>query len=664
MDMDKIKNFFIFHVEKMIMVVVVAASGFLVYQGLNQPNILETIQPDRLTADAKQVRSALDENHNEAIIPERIPNFSIVQRTDKTLEKVNPNLYSLRHPWDVVNSSGLTRRQDPQLFRPKAVQVQGVITTLAMRSGTGEYVLKDLEPADPVEKVKKAPKKSRRQLRMESMMGEDDGSYEEDFEGMFDSAAADSSVTEPVVPVRSFDAANDDGFRPTQTKHFKNDATQYPIPTLGWFIAGTAVVPHKMMFESFEHSLKDAEGYDFMNRDQPFYRGYELQRADVTDKPVDQLVEEDWIKRDGRQEVTYDAIVFWSGFAPELVPDDYRDVTLTMWIPPVLLDDYASFALHPLVPMLPKSEIDARENVDTWTGEEEIEITDFFRKEDQAVQSLKAQQNQTPMFAESNQFAGMPIPDPAEYKMVRFYDFATDPKRDPNSPKPGRKYVYRVRVSIDDPNFPSDFRYQPELKTLHPDAHKRVKELLAKARTEKDRDYQRWTEWSEASQPVSLPDLGQHYMGQVEAKAARPVQVGNRTIAYEAIPPTAKMVISQFSPEVNTRLPMTVEVTEGSVLSGEADFAEVIDPIALEVRKFQYVDEEGEPIPDKKVRIVSNASVIDIDGGAKLDIDSSDGMTTPGYMLIFDPSGGLQVKPEVEDQRKYRIYSFAEERGE
>ena len=142
------------------------------------------------------------------------------------------------------------------------------------------------------------------------------------------------------------------------------------------------------------------------------------------------------------------------------------------------------------------------------------------------------------------------------------------------------------------------------------------------------------------------------------------MQVGNRTIEYEAIPPTAKMVISKFSPELQARVPMVLDVTEGPVLSAQADFADVIDPIDLTIKKFQYLDEDGEPIPDKKVNVISGTTVIDINGGGKLEIDASEGIREPGYMLIFDPNGGLSVHSEADDQTMYRTYSFADERGE
>ena len=550
MDIDKIKDFFIFHVEKMIVAVVVAASAFLVYQGLNQPNILDTVKPEGLQSDATQVRADLDEDHNEAIIPEREPTFSIVERTDEILTPVKPELYALEHTWDVVTSSGMSRRGDPLLFKPKAVQAKGVITTLAMRSGADEYAIKELEQADPVEKVEKVRKPSRRELRRQSAMSdgdeEEDYSEEEEFD-MFDPSMFDPSMAEVAGPIRKLAAEHDKGFRPTTTKHFKNDGTQYPVPRLGWFIAGTAVVPHKLIFESFEHSLKDADEYDFANRDQPLYRGFQLQRADVTDKKVDELVEEDWVKRDGFTDVTYDAIVYWSGVAAELVPDDYRDVTLTMWIPPVLLDDYSTFALHPMIPMMTQAEIAAAEGGIEVDATEKIDETDFIFGADQAVAAATTRPGMT---LDSLLAYGMAEDEPAEYKMVRFYDFATDPRGDNDAPKLGRKYVYRVRVAVDDPNFPSDFKLQPARKTLHPEVFSRIKPLLAEARTKKVRQYMRWTEWSDPSEPAMLPSPEQHFVGKVTAKSSRPVDVSGRSVNYERDPPTAKMVISQFSPEV------------------------------------------------------------------------------------------------------------------
>jgi hypothetical protein len=495
------------------------------------------------------------------------------------------------------------------------------------------------------------------------MMMEDDTMMEEEM-FMEDAYAMDPSMSGTTGPVRKFDSEHDWGVRPGSTTHFQHETPQKPVPAIGWFIAGTAVVPHKDLHDSYERALKDALGYNASTRDRPTYADFQLQRADVTNKSVDQLVEADWVQRDGRYQTTYDAIFFWSGFAPELVPKDYRDNALTMWIPPVLLDDYSRFVLHPMIPMLPKSEIDAL------TADEEIipenlapEEEDPFRFDTEVTMDDLSRQGQTMSYTDYSSYGQIEI-DPVDYKLIRFYDFASDPRRDDNAPRPGRQYVYRVRVALEDPNFPANplGGNQPPLKTMDAEALQRVTVLFKRAKEEGKRDYKRWTEWSEPSEPTALPSPEQHFAGTVEAKSLRTIQVGNRTVPFERDPPEAKMVISQFDPKLQTRVPMHVDVTEGSVLSAEADHIDVIDPITLEIRKYQILDEEGEPIEDEKVGVTSGTTVVDIEGGGKLDIHRDEQMTEPGYFLLFDPNGGLSVRPEVEDQHWYRIYSFAEER--
>ncbi len=121
---------------------------------------------------------------------------------------------------------------------------------------------------------------------------------------------------------------------------------------------------------------------------------------------------------------------------------------------------------------------------------------------------------------------------------------------------------------------------------------------------------------------------------------------------YESEPPKANVVISQFNTRLSTRMSMLLkDITEGAVLSSKAEFADVVDPITLEIKK----------VPDAE--IVSDVTVIDIDGGEPLAIQEGDGLLAPSLMLMFDSSGGLKVHEEVDDQEFYRIESFAEERG-
>ena len=65
--------------------------------------------------------------------------------------------------------------------------------------------------------------------------------------------------------------------------------------------------------------------------------------------------------------------------------------------------------------------------------------------------------------------------DPVDYKLIRFYDFAGFK----NSPQFGRKYVYRVRYAVNDPNFPFAETLQPKVSSMAPDVATRVQDPMA-----------------------------------------------------------------------------------------------------------------------------------------------------------------------------------------
>jgi hypothetical protein len=675
MDADKIQQFFLEHFEKMILVVVLGAAGFLVYSGTKYENILETHQPDRLIADAKQVRAAVDDDHNDQILPDRRPDFDIKKEIDRVRSELKPEHYAFDHlaPKDKTSS---VRRRDPVLQAPKAVQMHGVLASMAIRSPQGEYAVKDLEPADPIEvevEVVREPRERRGRGRgasgedgMEEMMEMFEMEDEMEMEMDMDMGMGGPSMGGAGATRRLSDAL---GMRPSSTRHFLSDTEQPPVPGMGWFIAGTAVVPFKSLHESYKSAFADADGYDPMRRDRPIFKGYEVQRADVTTKSVDQLQDADWVTRDGRKETIRDAIVLWSGFSPEIVPVDYReDETLTMWIPPVMLEDYSTFSLHPLIPMISMKEREQQEamsaqgNVPQEIKEGDIIIGEAGSRSNNQYGDGMEMAGEEMDDMEGGLFGGYggnpaAMKNPPEYKLIRFYDFALDPN-DPNAPKPNHQYVYRVRVVMEDPNFPQDPLLQPKFNTLAEDTYVRVMAKVASVEKDADPVKRRSAEsvitsqWSEPSDPVALPGLEKIYAGPVTERKVQPFRVGNRTVLVDAEPPKANVVVSQFKAAYGTRLPMFIEsITEGAVLSKTAEFGDIVDPITLEVKK----------LPDAKV--ISGATIIDLDGGLPLSIQEGEGLVEPGLMLLFDEDGGLAVHEEVDDQELYRSASFAEQRG-
>ncbi len=173
---------------------------------------------------------------------------------------------------------------------------------------------------------------------------------------------------------------------------------------------------------------------------------------------------------------------------------------------------------------------------------------------------------------------------------------------------------------------------------------------MSKAQATGTRQFERWTEWSEPCQPVSLPTLEDYFAGPVQPGTTNVWTVGGKNVTYMRDAPTAKIVASQYNPLYATRVPMRLDVTEGSVLSHKAEFADVVDQLTMEVKK----------LPDAE--LISDTTIVDIDGGLPLSITAD--LTEPGLMLIYDSSGKLVVTDDVDDQEFYRIYSYAEERGE
>ena len=369
-----------------------------------------------------------------------------------------------------------------------------------------------------------------------------------------------------------------------------------------------------------------------------------------------------------------------AGFGDEIVPSDYVIPGMTMWIPPIMLDSYRHFAINPLVPM--KSQRDLEQEallreaeskpVDTSIDVNQIELdrsgtasrggamSEYMMMDDdmgmggEGGEMYEDAGGMMGMGGAASGIAGKPAEEnPVDYKLLRFYDFhyMMGAKRDPDAPQFGRTYVYRIRYGVNDPNFPSDEKLQPKGKTLAPPVYERFTTLAQLATKEGKRTSTRWSEWSSPSPPTRLASPDQAAFGSVKAEKSRRATVGGRSIVIESASPHAEVVAASFDPRYGVFVPTLIDATEGTVLSKEVESADVVDPITYEVKKLE------------NPTIRSGSTIIDIEGGTKLEIVDEDTMVEPGLFLMMDSNGELQVRDAVEEQRLYRIKSFAKERG-
>jgi len=700
------QDFLFRHFEKFIFGVLVGLAVFLVYRGFQMPNFLAEQQPDKMEQGANQVKTAIDEDHWDSInvAESRLPTIDVVARTNESIRPVAGQLYRLNHPWEAKSIDVSVKRTDPAIAAPIEVLVTGVIGSIAVKSPPSkdplkesDYALKALENAEPIAAKAPEPKKQpkrRGRMSMEEMMGSGgegmmEGSGSEMYGGMEGMpgmegmlgmggmGGAGSMTGAGMKPARQIDAKKfDQGFRPLQAGRFE--------PAIGHFIAGVALMPHKQLFQAYEDAFQRADGYNPV-RDQPIYIGFQLERADVTDKSIDQLDDDDWKNRGTSKFFQQLLLKRWAGMAKEIVTGKYRDPELTTAIPPILLKNYTDFASHPKIPLgdedltrklpqlqdtapvgpiIPGADDDpfsganlgpARPGAgmmggsgmmggDMYGGEMGGDMYGGMGGDMYGGMGSGMGSGMGGGF-------GMNAPNIAnqpDHKLIRFYDFRDFSRTDPAAPVPGRKYVYRVRVAIEDPNFPRNASIQPRNSTLSADVFRRVEQETAKANTgKKTRNSVRWSEYSAPSSVVSLPPMSGMYAGPVAPAQVRKMQLDGKEVEVTQKPPTGKMVATQWDPTYQVPVPIVMDIVRGTILAKKGD-AEVPDPYGLVVKI----------LPEANIN--TQTVVVDLQGGQPLAISQDENQTAPGVILLFSPDGGLQVSDEIASQHDFQFYSFSE----
>ncbi len=677
----------------MVLVGIAAFSLFLIYQGTSYPMFKDTeLQPEELETKASSVKKSIDDPHNEAVLallpPEEPKTYP--QRIAQLQKQIPFDEYPHR-ALEQVREDLSIKRIDPKLVAPIELRMTGVLGAMAVRGGRNTtYPAMELEDAEPPEVEEEKPKsRDRRRGRrggsepsnmgsdemMMMMMGGGDPSMGSDAlmgmesqEGgpMGLGAMGGMSVTrrlEPKYnrgttvtgnPQQNMGAAMGAGGANAKPRPLKT------IPQSAYFIAGTAAMPHEALVESYKLTFEKTKGYKPM-RDRPIYLGYDVQRADVSKKSVDELGEDDWVDVDGWDRMNLFALSWWDGYAPDVIPADYRDPKLTALIPPLLIYDFTHFATHPKIPLKTMMEI-AREEADPLGNVVAPNIFDEDAEPGAAGRGAAAAGANGMMGNEMGMEMGMGMgmgmeaggmmtaeKNPAEFKMVRFYDFF-DP-RFKNPPQPGHDYVYRVRVKLEDPNFPENPALTPSLRSLSPEVFARVVPKIKAAESTKKRDFVIHTPWSEPSSPVRLPRLVNLYAGPItEPASTKDVQIENHEVEYVRSPPKAKAVATMWDWRYAVAVPAPLDIQAGSLLNDKLD-AEIVDPLTLVVKTK----------PNSNVR--SNAVVLDITGGEPLELHAEDELTRPGMVFVFDPvDGGLKVLEEIDDKFDYNMYTFTDDK--
>ena len=246
----------------------------------------------------------------------------------------------------------------------------------------------------------------------------------------------------------------------------------------------------------------------------------------------------------------------------------------------------------------------------------------------------------------------------SKYKLVRFFDFDAEA---------GKKYRYRIRLALEDPNNSPTAGQEVPLRHLDPDALKRVQQqrasepdLIPKYKALKYEDDQakiqaHWeacqitTDWSEPTNIVSLPNLDRFYAGNVPRNDPKSIKLDNgATLTYAGSEIQGTLLPVAFDRDNAVHVPSVQQVRRGTVLNFTAT-ANVAHPVSMLIKQ----------LPDYDFRL--NALVVDIRGGERLPGSSKDPLLSPAEFAVIDSNGEFVVQSELDDLDDFRKYTYYEE---
>ena len=243
----------------------------------------------------------------------------------------------------------------------------------------------------------------------------------------------------------------------------------------------------------------------------------------------------------------------------------------------------------------------------------------------------------------------LPPPD-VDYLLVRFFDFKA---------KTGKKYRYRVRVMVEDPNRPESPALSPRERALSDEVKSRLDVVKADEQRQNRRMWYLWTEWSDPSEVIAVNRHNLIRAGQIATvPRARVEPDGALTIPTSE--PSAKVMAIVWDKVNAVDVPLVTDAYRGAVLNFLTN-ADVIHPVTMHFKKVE------------NFRFRTDRLVMDFEGGIELpevkreDDDDDDDeaedagpQRAPTEFLFMDESGNMFVRSEFDDLTDFARYQVPE----
>jgi hypothetical protein len=668
-----ISNLLLKHGEKLGIVIVGICALMMVYKSLTREKLPPDKQASRLGEQITQARQSIEGfnwDRMKAEFPGDIRQAKPLEQKGGDVRRDDYLSETWQLPWDRSPVPPTVYRTDPVLLSVQSVEVRG-------GSGLLAYVDPEVRRNKMLEERTKESKRAAEQQKLSQQQQEDQGRGGRDRGGAESDLGADFDPAHPkrrpvVGTVRSAGVPLQD-YEKVNTAH--------------WAIV-VAKIPIKEQIKLYRDAFENARDYQ-PNADLPRYLGYFVERIEIQpgdeDKDLDwnkaekvnvYSGEKDFTGRNkaplggvvspdtifGKADPTSrdtvgkpGAVTNWVAQMQEVVdPRFLEGGALAFPLPPLVGREWGREVTHSEIPLA----IDAMGEEDAATPEavkpdaaKDSEPGDLFSGAGAMPSGGMLERDRSGFGAGRGGLGGGGIRieggaamgmrggyggdrgEPGHSAMaaglgdggepqkphwlLRFFDFSVHP---------GKKYRYRVRMALLDPN--QNFgNHVVSLDSLDKDVLARVKKekLARKPRpgAPPPTPY-RLTEWSKPSAAVSIPLAGSVRVASAKAPSDR----------FNDEPTTTLLVESFGNDDKNNAIQVAKE--KSFKRGGVANMSEDAEMLAAGGRAID---------PVKDFQFQTDITVVDVHGGERLTRDE----LRPGRVLLMGPGGQLFVQDELGD---------------
>jgi hypothetical protein len=204
------------------------------------------------------------------------------------------------------------------------------------------------------------------------------------------------------------------------------------------------------------------------------------------------------------------------------------------------------------------------------------------------------------------------LPKGVDYYLLRFFDFSVEP---------GKKYKYRVKLVIQDPN-----ANMPQTVLDAAVLDRQAKAAQAAKAANKDKPWYRIVEkWSDPSPAVGIPMAGNVRLAETKVPPADKVNDE----------PAVKMIVEAFDVDDN-----------GTPIQGSKKMDFRRGYVANTIGDAYYQPDPSMADTQSNFKFFTGMTLLDVDGGAKLGKD----MTYPARILVMGPAGELYIRNDTDDK--------------